>query len=59
MLLDGMDDRSSRAMLEILETKIEALGHPVKTIIAKVFLNRLKDDTMVAHASQNICSYAA
>lgn len=28
-------------MLEILETKIEALGHPVKTIIAKVFLNRL------------------
>ena len=46
-------------MLEILETKIEALGHPVKTIIAKAFLNRLKDDTMVAHASQNICSYAA
>lgn len=42
-------------MLEILETKIEALGHPVKTIIAKVFLNRLKDDIMVAHASQNIC----
>lgn len=46
-------------MLEILETKIEALGHPVKTIIAKAFLNRLKDDIMVAHASQNICSYAA